>query len=75
MNNVTSSMRRELGLAANQLIKQTSAAGQFEFRAFPFGTYQILVQASANGQDVVWSRPVEVLSDIPIFVDLGKPLS
>ena len=75
MNSVTSTMRRELGSGAALFIKQTSPAGQFEFQGIPFGTYQILVEASSEGRDVVWSRSVEVLSNIPVFVDLGKPVS
>ena len=75
MNSVTSTMRRELGSGAGLFIKQTSPAGQFEFQGIPFGTYQILVEASSEGRDVVWSRSVEVLSNIPVFVDLGKPVS
>lgn len=72
---VTSTMRREIGDSALKLIKDASPTGQFEFRGIPFGTYQVLVQATSNGEDVVWSRTVEVQSDIPIFVDLGKPVS
>jgi hypothetical protein len=72
---VTSTMRRELGDGASSFIKQSPATGQFEFSGVPFGTYQILVQAVSNGKDVVWSRSVEVQSDIPVFVDLGKPVS
>ena len=72
---ITSTMRREMGESASKLITDASANGQFEFRGVPFGTYQVLVQATFNGQDVVWSRPLEVQTDIPIFVDLGKPVS
>lgn len=72
---VTSNMRRELGDAASKFIKDASPNGQFEFANLPFGTYQLLVQAAGNGQDVIWSKPVEVQTDIPIFVDLDKPVS
>ena len=72
---VTSSMRRDLGEAASKLLKESSATGQFEFTGIPFGTYQLLVQATVNGRDVIWSKPVDVQSEIPIFVDLGKPVS
>ena len=75
MNSVVSTMRRELGSAANQFIKQASATGQFEFPDVPFGTYQILIQAAVDGRDFLWARPVHVRAGIPIFVDLGKPLS
>jgi len=72
---VTSSMRRDLGEGASKLLKESSATGQFEFSGIPFGTYQLLVQASVNGRDVIWSKPVDVQTEIPIFVDLGKPVS
>ena len=72
---ITSSMRRELGESASKLIKDASQNGQFEFRGVPFGTYQVLVQATFSGQDAVWSKAVEVQTAIPIFVDLGKPVS
>jgi hypothetical protein len=44
-------------------------------RGIPFGTYQLLVLATPNGRDVVWSRTVDVQTEIPIFVDPGKPVS
>jgi len=72
---VTSSMRRDLGDGASKLLKESSATGQFEFTGIPFGTYQLLVQATVNGREIIWSKPVEVQTDIPIFVDLGKPVS
>ena len=72
---VTSTMRRELGDGASKYIKDTSPTGQFEFRGIPFGTYQVIVQTTADGRDVAWFRVVEVQSDIPIFVDLNKPVS
>jgi len=72
---ITSTMRRDLGDGASKFIKDTSPAGQFEFRGVPFGTYQVLVHATSNGSEIVWSRSVEVQTDIPIFVDLGKPVS
>jgi hypothetical protein len=72
---VTSAMRRELGEGASKFIKETSANGQFEFRGIPFGTYQLLVGTTSAGQDVVWSRTVDVDSDVPVFADLGQPVS
>jgi hypothetical protein len=72
---VMSNMRRDLGEAATRLIKDGSSTGQFQFIEIPLGTYQLLVLASMNGKDVIWSKTVEVKSDIPIFVDLGKPVS
>lgn len=75
MNSVVSTMQREMGSGASQFIKQASPSGQFEFRGVPFGAYQLLVEAPVGGKDVVWSRSVDVRSDIPLFVDLGKPVS
>jgi hypothetical protein len=72
---VTSDMRRDLGLGASKLMKDVSNAGQFEFSGIPLGTYQLLVQGTLNGEEMIWSKPVEVQSDVPIFVDLGKPVS
>ena len=72
---VTSNMRRDLGDGASKFIMNASATGQFEFRDLPFGTYQALVQAVVNGQEAVWSKSIQVQSDIPVFVDLGKPVS
>ena len=76
---VIATMRRELGDGSSKYIKETPAGGpttgQFEFRGMPFGTYQILVQAMAGGEDVIWSRAVDVRTNVPIFVDLGKPVS
>ena len=72
---VTANMRRDLGDAASKLLKESSSTGQFEFDGIPIGTYQLLVQATVNGQEVIWSKPVDVQSEIPIFVDLGNPVS
>ena len=72
---VIAAMRRELGDGASKFIKETPPTGQFEFRGIPFGTYQLIVQAMADGEDVVWSRTVDVHTAVPIFVDLGKPVS
>jgi hypothetical protein len=72
---VTSEMRLELGDGASKFIKDTSADGHFEFRGIPFGTYQLLVRTSAAGQEIVWSRTVDVDSDVPVFADLGQPVS
>lgn len=72
---VTATMRRELGLGASRLMQDSSANGQFELSSLPFGTYQLLVETTANGQDVIWSKTLEVQTDVPIFVDLGKPVS
>jgi hypothetical protein len=68
-------MRREMGEGASKLIKDSTPTGQFEFANVPFGTYELLVQTTINGQDFVWSKTVDVQSEIPIFVDLGKPVS
>jgi hypothetical protein len=74
--NVTSAMRRELGSqGASRFIKDASPAGQFEFRGIPFATYQILAETTSGGQDVVWSRTIDVDDDVPVFVDLGQPVS
>ncbi len=72
---VTSAMRRELGEGASKYIKDTPASGQFEFRGIPFGTYQLLGETTAAGQDIIWSKTVDVDTDVPIFVDLGQPVS
>ncbi len=72
---VIATMRRELGDGASKYIKETPATGQFEFRGIPFGSYQLLVQATAEGEDITWSRIVDVGTTVPIFVDLGKPVS
>jgi hypothetical protein len=72
---VTSNMRRDLGDSAMKFMHESSANGQFEFSHIPLGTYQLLVNATVRGQELVWSKTVDVQSDIPIFVDLGKPVS
>jgi hypothetical protein len=72
---VTSNMRRDLGDAASKLMRDASGTGQFEFIDIPFGTYQLLVHAMVNGRELVWSKTVEVQTPIPIFVDLGQPVS
>ena len=72
---VTYTMRRDLGEGALKLVKDASGTGQFEFKSVPLGTYQLLVHATVNGRDLLWSKTVEVQSDIPIFVDLGQPVS
>ena len=72
---VTSNMRRELGDAASKLMKDTSSSGQFELSGIALGKYQLLVQATINGQEVIWSKTVDVQTDVPIFVELGKPVS
>jgi hypothetical protein len=68
-------MRRDMGEDASKYIRTTGATGQFEFRGIPFGTYQVLVQAMTQDDDITWSRIVDVQTNIPIFVDLGKPAS
>ncbi len=75
LRSVTSTMRRELGDGASMFIKDTGPNGQFEFKNIPFGTYQVLVQAANGAEEVVWSQTVEVHTGVPIFVDLGKPVS
>lgn len=72
---VTSTMRRELGESSSRFIKDTTPNGQFEFRGVPFATYQVLAESTANGNDIVWSTTIDVDTDVPIFVDLGKPVS
>ena len=72
---VTSNMRRELGTGASKLIKNALPSGQFEFSGVPFGAYQVLVQATINGQEMIWSKSLDVESEVPIFVELGKPVS
>ena len=72
---VIATMRREMGEGASKYIKETSATGQFEFRGIPFGAYQLVVQATAAGEEITWSRLVDVQTSVPIFVDLGKPVS
>jgi len=72
---VASTMRRELGVGAAKFIRNSSPTGEFEFEGIPVGPYQILINTTAKGQDVVWIRTVDVQSDIPVFVDLGKPNS
>jgi hypothetical protein len=72
---ITSTLRRELGDGASKLMKDASPTGQFEFTGIPFGTYQLLVQATVGGKDIIWSKSVDVQTEIPLFVDLGKPMS
>src|SRR6185295_17473254 len=72
---VTSTLRRDMGDSAARLMKESSSSGQFEFSGMPFGTYQLLVLATVKGQDVIWSKTVDIESEIPIFVDFGKPVS
>jgi hypothetical protein len=73
---IASTMRRDLGESgASKFMKDASPAGQFEFRGIPFGTYQVLARTTAGGQDIVWSTTIDVDTDVPIFVDLGKPVT
>jgi hypothetical protein len=72
---ITSTMRRDMGVGAANFVKDASAGGQFEFRGIPLGTYQVLVQTTSGGEDIVWARTINIENDIPIFVDLGKPVS
>ena len=77
LRNLVTTMRHDLGDGASNYLKEASPTGQFEFRGIPFGTYQLLVQAKADtdNNDITWSRIVDVQSNVPIFVDLGKPAS
>jgi hypothetical protein len=75
LRNLVTTMHRDLGDGASKYLRETGSTGQFEFRGIPFGTYQLLVQARTNGDDITWSRVVDVQTNIPIFVDLGKPAS
>ena len=73
---VASAMRRDLGeAAASRLIKDASPGGQFEFRGVPFATYQVLAQTTTDVVNIVWSTTVDVDTDVPVFVDLGKPVT
>ena len=75
LRNLTSTMRREMGEGASTYIKEATSTGQFEFRGIPLGTYQLVIQATSGGDDNIWSRVVDVQTNIPIFIDLGKPTS
>jgi len=75
LRNLTTTMRREMGEGASKYIKDAAPAGQFEFRGLPFGTYQLLIQATTEGDTITWSRIVDVDTNVPIFVDIGKPNS
>jgi hypothetical protein len=75
LRNLVTTMRRDLGEGVSKYLKETSSTGQFEFRGIPFGTYQLLVQAKMDNDDITWSRIVDVQTSVPIFVDLGKPAS
>ena len=75
LRNLITTMRRDMGDGASRYIKESGPAGQFEFRGIPFGTYLVLVQAMAEGDDITWSRIVDVQTGVPVFVDLGKPAS
>jgi hypothetical protein len=72
---VTSNMRRDLGDAASKLMKETSPTGQLDFTGVSFGTYQLLVHATVSGRDLIWTKTVDVQTEIPTFVDLGRPVS
>ena len=75
LRNLTSTMRREMGEGASKYIKDAAPTGQFEFRGLPFGTYQLLIQTATDGEAITWSRIVDVDTNVPIFVDIGKPTS
>jgi hypothetical protein len=72
---ITLTMRRDLGVGSAKFMQDASAGGQFEFRNLPLGSYEVLVQTTSGGQDIVWARSINVENDIPVFVDLGKPVS
>jgi hypothetical protein len=75
LRNLVTAMRRDLGDGASKYVKEGGPDGQFEFRGIPFGTYQLIVQATSDGDDITWSRVVDVQTQVPMFVDLGKPAS
>jgi len=75
LRNLTTTMRREMGEGASKYIKDAAPTGQFEFRGLPFGTYQLVIQATTEGDTITWSRIVDVDTNVPIFVDIGKPNS
>jgi hypothetical protein len=75
LRNLVATMRREMGDAASKYVKDAMPTGQFEFRGVPFGTYQLLIQTTINGDVTTWSRIVDVNTNTPIFVDIGKPTS
>ena len=73
---VASAMRRELGDAgASKFMKDASSGGQFEFRGIPFATNQVLAQTLVGGENIVWATTIDVDTDVPVFVDLGKPVT
>jgi hypothetical protein len=72
---ITSTMRRDLGLGSSKFLKDSTPGGQFEFSGIPLGTYEVLVQTTSGGEDIVWARTITIENDTPIFVDLGKPVS
>lgn len=71
---ITSNMRRDLGESASKLMVE-SGIGPFEFKGLPLDTYQLLVEVLINGQPAVWSKSVDVRNEVPIFVELGQPVS
>jgi hypothetical protein len=72
---VMTAMRRDLGDGATKYIKETASTGEFQFGGIPFASYQLLVQGMAAGEDIIWSRTVDVQTNVPIFVDLDRPVS
>lgn len=74
---ITSNLRRDLGDSASRLMAE-SGAGPFEFTGLPLGTYQLLAEISTDGQSVkavIWSKSVDIRNEVPIFIELGKPVS
>lgn len=67
---VLSRMQRDLGGEFQNLVREVSAEGQFEFTDVPFGQYQVIVLARQDTTNLIWVETVKIDGPIPQFIEV-----
>jgi hypothetical protein len=67
---VISRMQRDLGGTFQDLVREVSGEGRFEFRDVPFGEYQVIVLARRGRTNLIWVETVEINGSIPQFIEV-----
>ena len=67
---VISRMQRDLGATFQDLVREVSGEGRFEFREVPFGEYQVIVLARRGRTNLIWVETVEIKGPIPQFIEV-----
>src|SRR5262245_9583337 len=65
-------MRRDEGLRFAELVRESTAEGQFEFKNVRFGEYKVLAVGRIGGDQQIWMESISINSSIPQFLALKK---